>query len=303
MPILLTPHGDKLKALLENEKLPETDYTRILDANNRYNDWLEKLKSVQGEYDKIVTEMVNLLNEYKLYIELNVIFDSENDFLYRQKGQLKLDNTVIEEFLPIFLNNALSDIFQDHNLCFGPTTCFSGVRFESSILGEQVGGGMNIRTKDHDFAVSRSLFLRSSHQNDFQNNLTEQTNIAYIAAECKTNLDKTMFQEASATALDVKLAVPGAKYYLLCEWLDMSPISTNTTAIDEILILRKAKRISSDVRQEFSTSDGRKKNRKKYLRYLKVNPFSKEVLLRFLNHVSCVVSDNPENDVFERGYF
>ncbi len=303
MSILLTPHGDKLKALLENEKLPETDYTRILDAKTRYNNWIEKLKSVQGEYDKIVTDMVNLLNEYKQYIELNVIFDSENDFLYRQKGQLKLDNTVIEEFIPVFLNTVLSDLFQDHDLCFGPTTCFSGIRFESSILGDQVGGGMNIRTKDHDFAISRSLFLRSSHQKDFQHSLTEQTNIAFIAAECKTNLDKTMFQEASATALDVKLAVPGAKYYLLCEWLDMSPISTNTTTIDEILILRKAKRLSSHVRQEFSTLQGRVKNRKKYVQYLEVNPFSKEVFLRFLNHVSSIVVENSENDVLMKGYF
>lgn len=300
---LLTPHGDKLNALLENEKLPETDYTHILEAKTCYKTWLEKLKAVQGGYDEIVTEMVNLLNEYKKYIELNVIFDSDNNFLYRQKGQLKLDNTVIEEFLPIFLTTALSDLFQDHDLCFGPTTCFSGIRFESSILGDQVGGGMRIRTKDHDFAISRSLFIRSSHQKNFQNNLIEQTNIAYIAAECKTNLDKTMFQEATATALDVKLAVPGAKYYLLCEWLDMSPISTNTTAIDEILILRKAKRLSSDVRQAFSTVEGRKRNRKKYVEYLDANPFSADVFLRFLDHVRSVVDENPENEVLMKGYF
>jgi hypothetical protein len=247
MVVLLTPHGDKLNALLENKKLPDDDRPRILEAKTRYETWLEKLKLVQGEYNEIVTGMVSILNEYKQFIELNVIFDSNNNFLYRQKGQLKLDNTVIEEFLPVLLTTALSDLFQEYDLSFGPTTCFSGIRFESSVIGEQVGGGMRVRTKDHDFAVSRSLFIRSSHQKNFQNSLTEQTNIAYIAAECKTNLDKTMFQEATATALDVKLAVPGAKYFLLCEWLDMSPISTNTTAIDEILILRKAKRLSSDV--------------------------------------------------------
>lgn len=57
-----------------------------------------------------------------------------------------------------------------------------------------------------------------------------------------------MFQEAAATALDVKTAVPVAKYYLLCEWLDMTPISTATTAIDEVIILRKARRLASDIR-------------------------------------------------------
>ena len=303
MYVLPTPHGDKLNALLENEKLPESDRPNILEALTRYKEWLEKLKLVTGGHRKIVNDMVDLLNEYKRYIELNVIFDSQNNFLYRQKGQLKLDNTIIEEFLPILLTSAWSDILQDYDLYFGPMTCFSGIRFESSITTDRIGGGMQVRTKDHDFAISRRLFIRSSHHKDFQSSITRETNIAYIAAECKTNLDKTMFQEAAATALDVKLVVPGAKYYLLCEWLDMSPISTNTTAIDEILVLRKAKRISSDVRREFSPVAGRTKNRERFVQHLETNPFSAEVFLRFLDHIRNIVDENLENDVITRGYF
>lgn len=234
-----------------------------------------------------------------LQADLNIA----NNFLYRQKGQLKLDNTIIEEFLPILLTSVLSDLLQDYDLGFGPMTCFSGIRFESSITTDRIGGGMQVRTKDHDFTISRRLFIRSSHHKDFQSSITKETNIAYIAAECKTNLDKTMFQEAAATALDVKLAVPGAKYYLLCEWLDMSPISTRTTAIDEILVLRKAKRLSSDIRREFSTVEGRKKNRERFAQHLETNPFSAEVFLRFLDHVRSVIEEDPENDVVTRGYF
>ena len=110
---------------------------------------------------------------------------------------------------------------------------------------------MTIRTKDQDFAISRKLFVRASHQSDFRDAAIAETNIAYVASEIKTNLDKTMFQEATATALDTKTVVPGAKYYLLCEWLDMTPISTASTAIDEILILRRAKRLSSSIRRSF----------------------------------------------------
>ena len=111
-----TPHGDKLNALLENEKLPETDRPRVLEAVTLYKKWLENLQLVSGEHQKIVVDMVDILNEYKQYIELNVIFDSDNNFLYRQKGQLKLDNTIIEEFLPILLTSTLSDLFQDYDL-------------------------------------------------------------------------------------------------------------------------------------------------------------------------------------------
>lgn len=39
--------------------------------------------------------MVELLNEYRIYIDVDLVFDSQADFLYRQKGQLKLDNSVI----------------------------------------------------------------------------------------------------------------------------------------------------------------------------------------------------------------
>ena len=203
---LPTPHGDKLNALLENEKLPATDRRRVSDAIGEYEGWIEKLKSIAGEDRETVGRMVGLLNEYKQYIDLNVIFDSDNNFLYRQKGQLKLDNTVIEEFLPIFMTLTLSDLYGRFDLQFGPVTSFSGIRFESSMVADRVGGGMQVRTKDHDFAISRRLFIRSSHQRDFQNSVTKETNTAYVAAECKTNLDKTMFQEAAATALDVKLA-------------------------------------------------------------------------------------------------
>ena len=40
-----------------------------------------------------------------LQADLNIA----NNFLYRQKGQLKLDNTIIEEFLPILLTSVLSN--------------------------------------------------------------------------------------------------------------------------------------------------------------------------------------------------
>jgi hypothetical protein len=300
---LPTPHGDKLRALIQSPKLPQQDLPLIEQTLSRYESWLEDLKSVQGTDQEIVSQMVSLLNEYKQYVELDLIFDSQNNFLYRQKGQLKLDNTIIEEFLPILVSSALSDELQGYDLSFGPTTCFSGIRFESVIKSPVPGGGMKLRAKDHDFAISRKLYIRSSHNADFQESVTETTNIAYVAAECKTNLDKTMFQEAAATALDVKNTVPGAKYYLLCEWLDMTPISTSTTAIDEIIILRKAKRISSNIRAQFNTVDGRRKSRQFFAEFLAANPFTTETFARFLGHIRDLVKDSSEEDVLSKGFF
>jgi hypothetical protein len=198
---LSTPHGDKLKSLLQNEKLPIEDRPRIEEAVTRYGNWLQQLKKVQGTSQERITKMVNLLNEYRLFIDLELIFESNKDFLYRQKGQLKLDNTVIEEFIPLLVTTILSDDLKDYDLSFGPTTCFSGIRFESSLISSHTEVGMQIREKDQDFAISKKLFIRASHFPDFKEAITSETHIAYVAAECKTNLDKTMFQEAAATAM------------------------------------------------------------------------------------------------------
>lgn len=299
----LYPHGDKLRALVVNEKLPAEDRPRVEQAIAHYEAWLQQLKVVRGTYQEIIARMVSLLDDYKRYIEIDLVFDSDNDFLYRQKGQIKLDNTIIEEFLPILVTTALADQLQGYDLSFGPATCFSGIRFESSITTSQSGGGMHLREKDHDFAISRRLFIQTSHQPDFQESVAAETHIAYVAAECKTNLDKTMFQEAAATALDVKTAIPGAAYYLLCEWLDMTPISTSTTAIDEIIILRKAKRLPSNIRAQFNTAAGRSQNRSIFAAYLKAHPFSIETFSRFLDCIRRLASDETESDVLARGYF
>lgn len=299
---LPTPHGDKLQALLANEKLPVADKPQVIEAAKRYHDWLQQMRAVSGTMAEKVVALVNLLNSYKRFVELELIFDSKEDFLYRQKGQLKLDNTILEEFLPHLVQATLF-VEKPHDLTLGPTTSFSGIRFESSISRSPSGGGMQIRTKAHDFAISRQLYIQTSHQADFADSIVKETHVAYVAAECKTNLDKTMFQEAAATAADVKIAVPGARYYLLCEWLDMTPINTNSTAIDEILILRKAKRLPAAIRSEFSTMSGRQSRRDWVANFLDSNPLSAETFLRFVSHIDYLIRDGSEDDILQRGYF
>ncbi len=298
-----TTHGDKLQALLQNTKLPDSDRPRLETTIEQYQHWRNSLLNLDGTFEFKVAEASRLLNEYKLTVDLELIFDSPNDFLYRQKGQLKLDNTVIEEFLPIFVTGVLQTEFATLNLDFGPNMCFSGIHFTSSLAVIEPGGGLTIREKDQDFVISRALYIQASHYADFAQAVSGKTSLAYLAAECKTNLDKTMFQEAAATALDLKTSVPSAKYYLLCEWLDMTPISSGVTAIDEIIILRKAKRLPSNVRGQFNTAVGRKANRAFFEDYLRANPFRVDMLARFLNHIRRLISDTSEDEVLKRGHF
>jgi hypothetical protein len=302
-------HGEKIVSAIASDKMPQTDVPRLQEALKRYDLWVEQLQKAEAEtLEDLVAKMVTCLNDYKLYVDLNLIFDSEEDFLYRQKGQLKLDNTVIEEFMPIFVRKCIEKVEGSCNVeVSSQIPTFSSVYFVSSLSNPNIGGGINIKTKDQDFSMSRKLYLQSSYDPEFNPEKTVklETHLGYILAEMKTNLDKTMFQEASATAHDIKQAVTGAKYYLLCDYLDMTPISTTTTDIDEILIVRKAKRISSSIRKEFSTKVGRGKWRDWYAKYLTDNPYSSEILGRFVNHVISQMKNEEliEESVLEVGYF
>jgi Bpu10I-like restriction endonuclease len=187
----------------------------------------------------------------------------------------------------------------------GPMSAFSAVWFDSSLTRMEKAGGLKIRSKDQDFTISRPLYLKASHSPDFTDAVEEATHLAYVAAECKTNLDKTMFQEACATARDLKTTIPGVKYFLLCEWLDMKPISSTTTPIDKVLILRKAKRIGAGIRGNFSTYKGRQEAKPAYIDFLNKNPYRVEIFELFISSIRSLLKTEAldEETVLQRGYF
>src|SRR5258707_14603354 len=102
-----TPHLEKLNAVLDNEKLDPIDKPRLQVGIERYKRWIADLDKVTGAPDARLRKMVELLNEYRLWVDVDLVFDSPHDFLYRQKGQLKLDSSIIEEFLPRLVQPAL----------------------------------------------------------------------------------------------------------------------------------------------------------------------------------------------------
>lgn len=301
-----TPHLEKLVAVQNNDKLPACDKPRIERAIARYHEWIGALDAVTGKTSlRRLEKFVELLNEYRLWVDVELIFDSDDNFLYRQKGQLKLDNSILEEFLPRLIQPSILPGIEEFDVIVGPANCFSALYFDSSLDVPQLGAGMTIRTKAQDFAICKKLHLTASHNADFKEACTKETYVAYAVSECKTNLDKTMFQEASATAHDVKSAVSGARYYLLCEWLDMTPVSTAATEIDEVIILRKAKRLGSNLRKNFGSVAGRKANRAMYIKHLSDNPLRLDMFQRLLGHIRGLLqSEAPvERDVLSKGFF
>jgi len=299
-----TPHLEKLTATLANEKLPASDKLRVNAAIDKYKKWISALAKAEGARSNALVDMVQLLTEYKKYVDLELIFDSPNDFLYRQKGQLKLDNSIIEEFLPWLINKSLFPELPDL-VKTGPTKCYSALYFDTTINSLRAGGGITVRTKDQDFALSRKLYIKASHSSDYTDSAEVNTHIAYVATEVKTNLDKTMFQEACATARDLRIAVPSARYFLMCEWLDMTPISTGPTDIEKVYLLRRGKRINSNVRKKYSEVNQRKLKRSEYSAYLDAHPFHPDVFESWTQNIKAILFNEipVEDDVIQTGYF
>lgn len=146
-----TPHGDKLQALLANDKLPSSDHSRVARAIDRYKQWVAALQNLQGNFEEVLKYAVDILNDYRNFLDLEVIFDSAEDFLYRQKGQLKPDNTVVEEFLPHLVAKAFPQSINNFNL--GPQSCFAALYFTSTLRTAEELPQARVRSKDQDFTI------------------------------------------------------------------------------------------------------------------------------------------------------
>jgi hypothetical protein len=114
-----------------------------------------------------------------------------------------------------------------------------------------------------------------------------------------------MFQEAVATSRDLKTAVPSALYFLVCEFLDMPPVPIAATHIDDVLIVRKAKRMSAIERQKYKSATQREHLRSSFLEFLEASRFSSDVFQRMIDTIQVKIDDfsTSTDEVLERGYF
>jgi Bpu10I restriction endonuclease len=303
------PHENKLTALLANENLPEDDRPRVQEAIERYQAWVQAMDTLDLEGEALLTELVRLLNAYKRTVEVDLIFDSPANFLYRQKGQHKVDNSVLEEFLPRLADTRLVPGLKLLKHCaVGPQSAFAAFIFAGSAHTPLNDGGIFIKKKDQDYALSKKVYVKASGNPTFTDTDTLDTvlDVAYLAAECKTNLDKTMFNEGMETARALKQAVSGSRYLLICEWLDMLPIDTASTDIEEVIILRKSSRLGSQIRKRYNTVASRAAAREQFVTFYDAHPLRAECFARLVQHMNKVYPESiilDETTVLERGYF
>ncbi|MBI4586729.1 MAG: Bpu10I family restriction endonuclease [Planctomycetes bacterium] len=296
MPV--TSHLDKLNAAGANKKCSTQDRALLQEAKLHYKEWITATMKLTSKGRKRVDEMVSLLNQYKDTLEVELIAKRGSSFLKRQKGQLKLDNSVIEEFLPYLVCPQIITGLNHTRFIAGPQQAFLSLAF-MPISFEHLGKRPEVvlKLKDQDFAIGSTVHYQFSSSADFNSKDTAAGNfsLAVLAAECKVNLDKTMFQEAAGTAQRLKQGCPVAKYYILVEYLDMIPEDTRLTEIDNVYLLRKAKRLPFDKRDDPREVEAQ---HKKF-------PICADVIWEFTTQIQQFVDAvwyNPD-DALQRGSF
>ena len=294
----LTPHKDKVIAAISNPKCSE-DRKLLKEVLERHADWVNSMEALTSTKKKRVDQMVELLNEYKDFLEVDIIAKRGSAFLKRQKGQLKLDNSVLEEFLIYLVDekiiNGLPDDFQ---IDCGPHTAFMSLSFRpEGIASLNKKPSVVLKRKDQDFTLGKKIHYQFSSSSIFDKTKTTtgELYLSVFATEIKVNYDKTMFQECAGTAGRLKQGCPIAKYYALVEYLDMLPEDCRLTEIDNVFLLRKTKRLPVNKRPILAEVEKQHKD----------FPIAKDVIWNFVqemqNFVNAVWYDPKE--ALKRGSF
>ncbi|MCP4350164.1 MAG: Bpu10I family restriction endonuclease [Desulfobacterales bacterium] len=294
----LTPHHDKLVAAIENPKCEE-DKNLLRETLERYHTWINAIEALESVRQNRVNQMVDILNDYKNFLEVETIARRGSAFLKRQKGQLKLDNSVLEEFLIHLVDNRIIEgLPEDFDIDCGPYTAFMSLSFRpQGISSLNQKPSIVLKQKDQDFTIGKKIHYKFSASSDFEHNKTSsgQLYLSVFAAEIKVNYDKTMFQECAGTASRLKQGCPIAKYFALVEYLDMLPEDCRLTEIDNVFLLRKAKRLPVNKRPLFAEVEKQHKD----------FPIAKDVIWNFVmeiqNFVSAIWYDPRE--ALKRGSF
>lgn len=278
----LTPHGDKIRTAIENPKA-KNDVPVLKEMLNEYELWQKKMNQLTSKGDQKVKEMVKLFNEYKEKAEVDLILGKGTEFLVRQKGQLKLDNSIIEEFLILLMDKDIIPELANVDFISGPNNAFLSLSFRPQDFKSLSNKPeIILKTKDCDFIIGKEIHYKFSSDSSFSKEKTSGGNmaLAVLATECKVNLDKTMFQECVGTAARLKEGVPYAKYFALVEFLDMTPEDCRLTQLDNVFLIRRAKRLPFEKRNDINEV---RAHRKKH-------PIDSTIIIKFVNEVRTFLS-------------
>ncbi|KWC65324.1 Bpu10I family restriction endonuclease [Burkholderia ubonensis] len=219
------------------------------------------LKEIQIEYDKWKGENLSLkgpgvraTKDDQLILERRVqLLQRYKDFIDQQHYAEKFDSrsnlhsSVLEEFMLFLFKDLVAEI-SGHAL-IGKSHAFKDIFFRANSFGQLLTKPeIMIEKKDHDFTIG--VHVDATFQPNGQiAGVVDNWDIPAVAVECKTYLDKTMLQDASTAAEQIKQKNPNAMYIVVAEWLKLTEaVNLKKYKIDQIYILRKQKNTDREFR-------------------------------------------------------
>jgi len=274
-------HKDLYKDALSQQYLGE--------IRGKYDQWKKDNLELSGPYknptktdSEILKNRVKLLNAYKDFID-------QKHYSEKFDSRSNLHSSVLEEFMYFLFKDLVESISKNAHI--GKTHSFKDIFFRAGSFEKMLKDPTAIiEKKDHDFAIGVNIESSFKCRGENQDN-TEIWDLPAIAIECKTYLDKTMLQDVSTAAEQIKAKNPNARYIVVAEWLKLTEsINLKKYKIDQIYILRKQK--NTDRKYRLLPN------------YVK-NPIYDDVIERLFNDVRDFLTEDWDSSVLsglERGY-
>nr|WP_315400062.1 Bpu10I family restriction endonuclease [uncultured Duganella sp.] len=250
-------HGNNLEQK-ENHKTKYRDATArkyLAEIRIRYEKWRADNEALVGPLCKgsakdsaIIVERVRLLNDYKDFLD-------QQHYAEKFDSRSNLHSSALEEFMFYLFKDMVRGISM--SALIGKSHSFKDVFFRAPSYKEMIRTAHAlVEIKDHDFAIGASV-KASILTNGSDTPELHDWDIPAVAIECKTYLDKTMLQDVSTAAEQLKYKNPNAMYIVVAEWLKLSEsINLKKFKIDQIYVLRKQKNTD----REFRYGDDYEKN-------------------------------------------
>lgn len=242
-------HGNNLEQK-ENHKTKYQDATSrqyLEEIRPRYNAWKAANEALSGPFatsDETDTELiaarVSLLNDYKDFLD-------QQHYAEKFDSRSNLHSSVLEEFMYYLFNDLVQSISE--SALIGKSHSFKDVFFRAPSYSAMLERpNAFIEKKDHDFAIGVSV--RADMQCQGSEIIERDSwDIPAVAIECKTYLDKTMLQDASTAAEQLKQKNPNAIYIVVAERLKLTEsVNLKKYKIDQIYVLRKQKNTDREYR-------------------------------------------------------
>ena len=246
-------HGNNLEQK-ENHKTKYRDAVSrqyLAEIRERYNQWKRDNEKLLGpvcefsdEDSHIIVQRVKLLNDYKDFLD-------QQHYAEKFDSRSNLHSSILEEFMYYLFRDLVLEISE--SALIGKSHSFKDVFFRSPSYKEMVKSPhAMIEIKDHDFAIGISV-KSSMNANGSSIIETHNWDIPAVAIECKTYLDKTMLQDVSTAAEQLKHKNPNAMYIVVAEWLKLTEsVNLRKYKIDQIYVLRKQKNTDREFRYDKS---------------------------------------------------